>query len=63
MRHVVWLKYNSAQAQVHQEPTGVWQTNGDGPMGLKTAQRIAREIREHWPGIQTKVLPENQTPE
>jgi hypothetical protein len=36
VKHLVWLK-ETADAR--------WETNGDGPLSKKTADRIAREIR------------------
>lgn len=62
MRYIVWLKYNEKAARTHQETPGAWLEQGDGPVGPKTAERIAREIREDFGGIQTKVLPEGQQP-
>jgi hypothetical protein len=33
-----------------------WEPQGDGPLGLKTAERIAREIREEC-HVKTKIEP------
>ena len=60
-RYIVWLKFNEKAAAIHKEPAGVWMPNGDGPMGPKTAERVAREIAQEF-GIQTRVLPEGDTP-
>ena len=50
-RYIVWIK----------ERGQGWEPNGDGPMGPKTAERVAREIKEDH-RIPTKALPVGETP-
>ena len=45
MKYIVWIKEN-----------GKWVEQGDGPMGPKTAERVAKEIQQDF-GITTRVLP------
>jgi hypothetical protein len=45
MKYIVWIKED-----------GIWQEQGEGPMTLREAERIAREIRQDC-GVRTKVLP------
>ncbi len=54
MKYIVWIKMSAADKE--------WEPNGDGPMGLKTAERVDREIREDFK-IPTKVLPAGKRPE
>lgn len=49
-KKIVWIKEN-----------GSWVEQGDGPLTPKTAERIAREIRQDF-GIPVKILPVGQTP-
>lgn len=44
-QYIVWIR-----------ETDTWEPNGDGPMGEKTAERVAREI-EHDCHIPTRVFP------
>lgn len=46
-KYIVWIKEN-----------GQWVEQGDGPLGLATANRIAEEIRKDF-RIATKVEPAN----
>lgn len=62
MKYIVWLRYNKKAAEFHGEPADTWVPNGDGPMGPKTAERIAREIKEDFRGVETKVLPVHEAP-
>ncbi len=50
MKYIVWVKEN-----------GQWEPNGDGPLTLKQAERIATEIRREC-RVATKVLPANESP-
>ncbi len=64
-KHIVWIRYSENTPECyrgHNDPIGVWIQNGDGPMGQKTAERIAREIPGTCPGVQAKALPVGQEP-
>lgn len=50
MKYIVWIKED-----------GQWVEQGDGPLTLLQAKRIAREIR-HDCGCPARVLPEGQEP-
>jgi hypothetical protein len=50
MKYVVWVK-----------EFGKWELNGEGPLTLKQAERIARETRRDC-GVPTRVLPEGEVP-
>jgi len=52
MKYIVWVRERGKR----------WEPNGDGPLTLKEAERIAKEIRKDC-GVPTKVLPVGQTPE
>ncbi len=60
MKHVVWIKITDPESVDYTD--GNWEPNCDGPMGPKTAERIAREIKEDF-GCHTQVLPEGQQPQ
>lgn len=62
MKYIVWLRFSPKSAAFHREVADTWMPNGDGPMGPKTAERIAREIKEDHSGIETKVLPMTEQP-
>ena len=51
-RHIVWIK---------ERGKATWEEQGDGPLTLKQAERIAKEIRKEC-GVPTKVLPAGSTP-
>ena len=51
-QYIVWIN-ESGQG---------WEPNGDGPLGPKTAERIAQEIRRYCFGCKTKVLPVGEDP-
>jgi len=51
MRYIVWIK----------ERGQPWEPNGEGPLTLKQAERIAKETRQDT-GVPTKVLPVGQEP-
>jgi hypothetical protein len=57
MNYVVWLKFSKGTAHKLGELPNVWVEQGDGLMGIKTAERIAGEISRSFPGIQAAVLP------
>lgn len=61
MKYLVWLRFSPKAAQLHGEPADTWMPNGDGSMGPKTAERIAREIKEDHTGVETKVRPANES--
>jgi hypothetical protein len=48
MKYIVWIKEN-----------GAWVEQGDGPLTKKTAERIARELREDF-GSKTEVRPASE---
>lgn len=50
MRYLVWIKED-----------GVWVEQGDGPLSLRTAERIAHEIKQDC-RVPAKVLPVGQQP-
>jgi len=50
MKYIVWVKEGKT-----------WEPNGEGPLTLKQAERIAKETRQDT-GVPTKVLPVGQTP-
>lgn len=50
MRFIVWIDQGKG-----------WEEQGDGPMGEKTAERVAREIRADFK-IPVRMLPEGQEP-
>jgi len=50
MKHIIWFKEN-----------GKWVEQGDGPLTMKTAERIVRELRAEVGGIY-KVLPVGEVP-
>ena len=64
MKHIVWVKYSERTPACYKDgtPDGVWVPNGDGPMGPKTAERVAREIQQGCPGVKALALPANQQP-
>jgi hypothetical protein len=51
-QYIVWINED------HQG----WEPNGEGPMGPKTAERVAAEIRRYCPGCRAKALPVGQEP-
>lgn len=56
MKYIIWLKGKN-----HPDlPDGKWVEQGDGPLTKKTADRIAREIRDA--RITTRILPEGTQP-
>lgn len=55
--YVVWLKFSPSAAARCGELPNIWVEQGDGSMGLATANRIAKELGDIHRGIQTKVLP------
>jgi len=63
-QYVVWVTHsdNTPECYRNDMPAGVWEPNGDGPMGPKTAERVAREIHGMAPGIRAKALPVGQRP-
>lgn len=48
--YIVWVKED-----------GRWEPNGEGPLTLKQAERIAKETRQDT-GVPTQVLPVGQEP-
>jgi hypothetical protein len=50
-KYIVWIKEKGSN----------WEPNGDGPMGIKTAERVAEEVGKMFQ-IPTRVLPEGQSP-
>lgn len=48
-KYIVWLKED-----------GIWVEQGDGPLTLKTAERIVRELRRECGGAY-KILPVGQS--
>ena len=62
VKYIVWIKcrFDDCGDKVENP---VWEPNGDGPMTSKTAERVAREIREDF-GVrcQAKFLPVGEEP-
>ncbi len=52
-KYVVWIK---------ERGRGLWTDNGDGPMTLKQAERVSKELRTDF-RIPVKILPEEIVPE
>lgn len=59
-KYIVWIRASHDDAGLPiEKPT--WEPNGDGPMGLKTAERVAREVREDF-RIPTRVFQDGYQP-
>lgn len=59
-RYIVWIKSRFNEAG-HWVEDPIWEEQGDGPMGPKTAERVAREIAQDF-GCRTMVLPVGRKP-
>ena len=56
-KYIVWIRCRRDDAGNLIEPQDrIWEEQGDGPLGIKTAERIARELRADF-GCNAKVLP------
>lgn len=55
MKYIIWLKEDREWKGMCL-PEGRWVEQGDGPLTRKTAERIAREIRQDF-GIPVRILP------
>jgi hypothetical protein len=61
-KYIVWIKCRRSEMgfEIPREER-IWEEQGDGPLGVKTADRIAREIKQAH-DIRTLVLPVGRTP-
>lgn len=59
-QYIVWIKcrYDDDGSKIENP---IWEQQGDGPMGPKTAERVAREIAHDF-DCATKVLPVGREP-
>jgi hypothetical protein len=62
IKYNVWFFDKDTRPGYYNPDTyGTWVNQGDGPMGKKTAERIARELHEDF-GSRTQVLPDGSEP-
>jgi hypothetical protein len=59
-QYIVWIKSRfDDEGRKVEDP--IWEEQGDGPLGPKTAERIAREIKQDC-GCRTLILPVGRIP-